>query len=83
MSVSKKRDGCAPPAICQTMSGGVPWFQMVVSVMMRSFSACEVMSAEMALKRWVAGFLAADWRFSLDEGLKGGSDRLLDIRICT
>lgn len=64
MSVSRKRDGWAPPAICQTMSGGWLWFHAVVSVMMRSFSDCLVMSAEMALKRWVAGDLAADcWGF--------------------
>lgn len=45
MGVSRKRVGWAEPALAQTMSGGCPLFQVVISEIMRSFSEGEVTSA--------------------------------------
>jgi hypothetical protein len=57
--VSQNSDGCAEPAICQTMSGGCPLFQAVVSDMIRSFSSGRLTSAEMVVKRCLEESLAA------------------------
>lgn len=59
--VSWKRAGCEAPATCQTMSGGCPWFQAVVSARIRSFSSALVTSAEIVVKRCLEVSFAAVW----------------------
>lgn len=56
-----KRPGMAPPALAQTMSGGVSLFQAVTSSRTRMLSSGFVRSALMEWKRCWDGFDAAFW----------------------